>query len=212
MRLYLVRHGESDLNKQRKYQYPEVELSKTGLLQAKQVARRFKNIPIDVIISSDIVRAKQTTKEIVAVTKKKVVFTPLLHERRCPSALHGKSIASEEAKQALNLIHKNRYDPKWRHSDEENFFDAIKRVKALISLVEKRTEENILIVSHAAFLKYLLTHLLFEEGANPDHFEKIYYFFGLKNTGVSILEKKNDQYGTGVKWRLVTWNDHAHLG
>lgn len=213
MRLYFVRHGESILNAQNVHQYPDVALSKTGLNQAKLVAKRFKNIPVKIIISSDFARARQTAEEIARVTEKEIVFTPLLRERQRPTILHGKSYDAEKTVELLKLLYDNRHNKNWRHSDEENFHDVIERAKKLLDFVEKRKEDQIAVVSHAAFIKFIMTYMLFGDEANADHFHHIFDFFKSDNTGISICEKQTNFYNKVKKqWRLLTWNDHAHLG
>lgn len=63
--LYLVRHGETDWNKWQKVQgHSDIPLNETGLIQAKRIAKRLAELPIEAIVSSDLRRAKQTAEEI----------------------------------------------------------------------------------------------------------------------------------------------------
>ena len=64
MRLILVRHGETNENKNKVVQgFLNTTLSKIGIQQAKKVANRLKDEKIDFAYSSDLDRAKQTAKE-----------------------------------------------------------------------------------------------------------------------------------------------------
>jgi broad specificity phosphatase PhoE len=64
---YLVRHGETDWNKQRIIQGQEdIPLNETGIQQAENAAKLMKSIPFDLAYSSDLMRAKRTT-EIIAL-------------------------------------------------------------------------------------------------------------------------------------------------
>ena len=78
MKLYLVRHGESTYNIDGIIQPLGSELSEKGKEQAKFLAARFKNIPVDIIISSPLKRAKQTAEIIERVIQKEVIYTDLL--------------------------------------------------------------------------------------------------------------------------------------
>lgn len=64
--VYIFRHGETDFNRQRKYQGGlDIPLNETGMNQAKQLAFRLKELPLQRIVSSDLARAWKTA-EIVA--------------------------------------------------------------------------------------------------------------------------------------------------
>lgn len=66
MTIYLVRHGETAWNTERKYQgRSDVPLSELGIMQAKQLAARFEAIPLSAVYASDLTRAFQTA-EIIA--------------------------------------------------------------------------------------------------------------------------------------------------
>ena len=84
-KLYLVRHGESDGNATMSF-LPDHQggLTKKGMGQAEKLAKRFRKIPIDVIISSDYKRAADTAKIIRRATRKRIVITKLIREARYP--------------------------------------------------------------------------------------------------------------------------------
>lgn len=64
-KLYFVRHGETDLNLQKRCQgrldYP---LNETGEWQLEETAREFEKIEIDKIYSSPLLRARQSAEKI----------------------------------------------------------------------------------------------------------------------------------------------------
>ena len=79
--LLLTRHGETIENKKNilQGQLPGT-LSELGIQQAEELAKRLVEVPLDVIISSDLSRSYKTA-EIVAGQKGMEVFsTPLLRE------------------------------------------------------------------------------------------------------------------------------------
>ena len=60
---YLVRHGETELSKNDCFRgASDVELDHLGKKQAEEVGEGFKNIPIDVILSSPMKRAWYTAE------------------------------------------------------------------------------------------------------------------------------------------------------
>lgn len=64
--LYLIRHGESECNKDRVFtaQY-DANLTDTGLMQGKYICSYFENIKIDKIYSSDLNRALDTVSTLL---------------------------------------------------------------------------------------------------------------------------------------------------
>ena len=68
-KLYIFRHGQTDANKNDIWQgcLYDLELNSTGQLQAAQLAQKLKDIPLDVIYSSPLTRAKQTAQYVSQV-------------------------------------------------------------------------------------------------------------------------------------------------
>lgn len=80
--ILLVRHGETVDNARQIMQgQTQGELNERGREQARQVAERLAEDPVDVIIASDLRRAIQTAEIIAAPHGLPVVTTPLLRER-----------------------------------------------------------------------------------------------------------------------------------
>jgi len=60
-KLLLIRHGESEDNVQRKISgFSNVNLTKKGIWQAKRLAYRLKDVPVDIVYCSDLKRAIHT--------------------------------------------------------------------------------------------------------------------------------------------------------
>jgi len=65
MKLILIRHGETDWNKARRFQgQTDTELNDTGWRQAAAVAHRLADVPLARIMSSPLKRAWQTAEAI----------------------------------------------------------------------------------------------------------------------------------------------------
>ena len=96
MKLYFIRHAESKFNAQGiNHQDETNELTPEGIRQAKVVANRFRDPPIDIILSSDSTRAQQTAEEISKVLHKKIFYTDTLRELRRPSIKIGRASCRE---------------------------------------------------------------------------------------------------------------------
>lgn len=206
MKIYLVRHGETDLNVKEIYQFPDTPLSSEGLEQSKILSERFKEIKIDKIFSSPFKRTKQTAEMIKDVTGKDIEYIKDLRELTKPSQFLGKSYTDQQAERIKKEVASHIDNPVWRYSDEENFYDLVARAKKVIKWLGELEYKSILLVTHEGFMKVLLSTLIFGEDITPELFDKIYYFLRIKNTGITVLDL-ND----GV-FKLITWNDHAHLG
>lgn len=67
MRLYIVRHGETDWNKERKVQgFSDIPLNEYGRHLARETAEGMKEIPFDLAYTSPLIRAKETAEIILA--------------------------------------------------------------------------------------------------------------------------------------------------
>ncbi|MFT2091770.1 histidine phosphatase family protein [Paraglaciecola sp. 2405UD69-4] len=81
MAIYLVRHGETDGNRNRVLQTPDTPLSTLGHQQAQEFADAYKDVALDAILCSDYLRTKQTIEPLLKLRSHKVVYEALLQER-----------------------------------------------------------------------------------------------------------------------------------
>jgi broad specificity phosphatase PhoE len=205
MKVYFIRHGDSTLT-DRKHQFPESPLSDRGIKQAEAVAKRFSTIPIDLIISSSYIRALQTAKAIEKLKSVPLIESELLIERKMPSQFYGKDVNDPEILPIHTVIREKFFDPAWHHGDEENFTDLLTRTKSAVELIVSQQKENIVVVTHGYFLTVLIYYLLIGEIGNTQTFKSFREHTMNSNTGVTLCD-----YTDGT-WKLMTWNDYAHLG
>jgi len=82
MRIFVVRHGETDYNRERRMQgYREIPLNDRGIAQAARLAHRLAGEQIDHIVCSDLRRAVMTGCIIAARTGAAMSYDPGLRER-----------------------------------------------------------------------------------------------------------------------------------
>lgn len=205
MLVYLVRHGETDSNAKRIYQNGESALSKKGIYQAQQLAERLSNIPVDLLIASPFVRARQTAQIISEKVKIPIEFNPLLIEVKRPTQIDGKSIHDPEASKIMDKIHKNWEKADFRHSDEETFSEFKDRAEKIIKQIEKIDKEHVVSVTHGDLIVMIVCFLTFKEKANSHQFLSLRKLFLLTNTGITVLKYENK------RWRLLSWNDVSHI-
>jgi 2,3-bisphosphoglycerate-dependent phosphoglycerate mutase len=204
--IYFVRHGSTDGNETGAYQLHTIPLSEKGLAQAAFVAERFKTIPVDVIVSSDMTRAAQTADRIARTVGRSIVHSAFFHEILRPSAVRGKLKADPEVMRVTEYLIRYFADDSQRHSDEENFFDIRRRAVAGLDFLAQRPEEHILVVTHGTILTMLMAVMIDGEDTTPAFFLKLDRCLHASNTGITKCLWRDGA------WRLVVWNDHAHLG
>jgi len=80
--LYVVRHGETDWNRERRIQgQQDPPLNEVGRQQARALAGRLSAIRFDAVYSSDLRRARETAEIIAAGRRLPIHVTPALRER-----------------------------------------------------------------------------------------------------------------------------------
>ena len=205
MKIYFVRHGETTYNARDVYQPLDSPLSEQGIRQAEFVAKRFTHIPVDIILSSPLARTKKTTEIINKVFNKQIEWVDELREIKRPSEFIDNNDKHEKVQKIKKLIKENVTDPNWHYSDEENFFDFKKRATQFLEKMSQREEKHILSVTHGEILRMIISVMLFGENLTVNEFNKLQKFLKTINTGITVCEKENN------RWKLLTWNDHAHL-
>ena len=64
MSIYLIRHGKTAGNAERRLQVPETPLNDAGLEQAAKLGNRLRDAGVERILSSDLTRALQTAEAV----------------------------------------------------------------------------------------------------------------------------------------------------
>lgn len=189
------------------HQHGQVPLSETGIKQARFVAKRFRNLPIDVIVTSTYTRAQQTAEAIAHETQKKIEETPLLQELKRPSEIENLSYDDPKAVSIRKLLKDHDHDPLWHYTDEENFFDLRDRAKQFLAFLENRTEKRIAVVTHEHVIRTITGIMAFGDTFTQDISEHLEKTYKLTHTGITMCERSKEG-----KWHILTWNDYAHLG
>lgn len=84
---YIFRHGETDWNKAKKCQgHSDIPLNDLGLSQAKSLGAKVKELPLEIIYSSDLDRAALTGKTVAEMSSLEIKFDSRLREMSCGEA------------------------------------------------------------------------------------------------------------------------------
>ncbi len=205
MNIYFVRHGESTENALQIYNWMNSPLTDLGIKQSQKVAERFKDIKIDVIYHSDMVRAKMTANEINKLQNAELIESHLIREQLPPSELLGLNENDQKSKDVMKLLQQNEHNQDYRYSDEENFEDFKTRVFKFFKELENLNLDNIMVIGHGYVLRTLIGYILYGDNFNSHDFVNLKRSLKTINTGVTVCDVNNK------KWTLVTWNDYSHL-
>ncbi|MGE1061404.1 alpha-ribazole phosphatase [Megasphaera paucivorans] len=188
IKLYLVRHGETDGNAQQWYQgTTDVPLNKTGIMQAECLSRFLEDVHFDAVYSSTLSRAKRTA-EIIAEPHD--LFVKAYDDlREINFGVWEKHTYSEITTRWPGEI-EAFYDSEgnMRAHGGESFRDVEKRIteKTKELLQHHVSGDTIMIVSHGAAIRCLLFGLLGLEMGRIWAFQQY-------NTAFNIIEYHGDK-------------------
>ncbi|HHD92072.1 MAG TPA: isoleucine--tRNA ligase, partial [Candidatus Portnoybacteria bacterium] len=149
---YFLRHGESSCYLsgiiENDIKNDHCHLTKLGEKQIQNVAQDLKNKKIDLIISSDFQRTKQTAEIVAGVLQKPLIFEANLRDLDV-GELNGKKVDAVEKELLWSKDNLNQPFP-----DGESRLDCWRRMKETFDKLESKYQgKNILIVSHAFSLE-----------------------------------------------------------
>ena len=190
MRVVILRHGTTELNKQGMIQGSNVDsdLSKEGRAYAEKAAKNFDPSQFDAVYASPLKRAQQTAR--IFVGDKTSITTDKRSEELNYGSWDGKSSLEYRKKNpdAFNskwLINNNIYK---YASDVEKREDFRKRIAAFFDdLYKEHANDTVLVVCHGVVSRMICAHFL----TNGD----IKYFDQMQNCGLAELDI-NKEYGT----------------
>lgn len=209
-KVYFVRHGESEGNVGEISNTASTPLTEKGRKQASFVAERCAKLPIEVVISSTMVRSKETADIITGHIHKPIEYSDLFGEIKLPSEVHGKPRSDQSVASVRMKVMEMFHHPGFRHSDEESFDDLKSRARMAMEHLVSRPENHILVVTHSIFMRILLAYLVMGESLTALECRQFMRTMITENTCISIFG-----YNPSFDWKpwtLHAWNDHAHLG
>jgi probable phosphoglycerate mutase len=194
MRIYLIRHGETDSNAGRIVQRPTDPLSVHGVQQARRLAARLADCAIKRLVSSDLQRAVMTAAQVAATTGLETEFTSVLQERSFGSLrgtpydeLTCDPFAADyqpPGGESWDQFH-NRVEDAWTH---------IERVAV--------EAEPVAVITHGLVLRSMLARRF---GINLNNAEAAATARMIPNTSVTIVDK------TTAGWQVGTVACIDHL-
>ncbi|MEV0257220.1 histidine phosphatase family protein [Streptomyces sp. NPDC050732] len=194
-RIILWRHGQTAWNLERRFQgSTDIELTETGVAQAKRAARLLASLKPDAIVASDLRRAAATAAELSAITG-----LPVTHEESLRETYAGdwQGLTHDEiiARFGEQYAAWKRGEAVRRGGGELETEVADRAAPVVLRHAEKLPADGTLVVvSHGGTIRTTIGRLL---GLEPHHWEGL---GGLTNCCWSVL-------GQGARgWRLLEHN------
>ncbi|MGC0377335.1 histidine phosphatase family protein [Streptomyces sp. SAI-229] len=194
-RVILWRHGQTSWNVERRFQgSTDVDLTETGVAQARRSARLLAGLKPDAIVASDLRRAAATAAELAALTGLEVTLDAALRETYA-GVWQGLTHDEIIARYGDEYTAWKRGEPVRRGGGELETEVADRAAPVVLRHVEKLPEDGTLVVvSHGGTIRTTIGRLL---GLDPHNWESL---GGLTNCCWSVL-------GEGARgWRLLEHN------
>lgn len=202
-RLYLVRHGQSAGNAEGRFGgHGPTPLSDLGVQQAERTANILAKEGIDVIYSSDLIRAIQTAQPLATLLDIPINTSTAFRERNV-GVLQG--LTFDESRESYPQDYYALINRNINHviTDGESYRQLLKRITGeLRAILRTHQRERIAIFSHTGAICYLTLFLL---GA-IHHNTKTTPWIITSNCGINRFEFRGPR-----NVRLLALNDTRHL-
>ncbi|POT28141.1 alpha-ribazole phosphatase [Citrobacter freundii] len=171
MRLWLVRHGETEANVAGLYSgHAPTPLTERGIAQAQTLGTLLRNVPVDNVLCSELERARHTTQLILGDREVPVRKIPELNEMFFGDweMRHHRDLAREDAENYAVWCND------WQNAtptNGEGFQAFSQRVERFITqLADYKACQNLLVVSHQGVLSVMIARLLSMPASAMWHF------------------------------------------
>ena len=198
--VYLIRHGTTDNNLNGLFQGSrDIPLGELGILQSQQLAERFKNIPLQAIYTSPLIRAQQTAQ---ILCKNHPHMSPILGNSL--RELNGGLLEGHSGEENTS-----RFPQQMKYLDNQpTLFSAPggestrqvynRMIHAMRGIVDQCPNQQIAVVSHGFTIQ---TYIGYVKQVPFDQLER--YIVG--NTSVTCLQYDQN------KISLIYMSDMQHL-
>ena len=196
MRLYLIRHGETEYNKLGLIQGSEVDsdLNEIGIQQSDLFYDFYKHINIEKIYISGLKRTYQTVRRFI---ENGVPFEKFNEFNEISWGVNqGKNDDLKEYKKLTDSWKKGLLNNKFNKGESPN--EMIIRLMTGVEKIIKENYDNVLICTHGRALRILLSKLIDNDLTKMDYYNH-------SNTGLYTLK-----YKEGI-FSIELANDRKHI-
>ena len=203
-RILLVRHGETDDNKNRIFQGQKGSgLNPLGKEQARRLAARLSGVKLGAVLSSDLQRARETAD---------ILASP-----------HGLTVETHEALREVDVgawagvsydVVKERFPEEYaawhagldiRRGGGETYDELGVRMMKVLGWVCDNREGLSLCVSHGGAIRSVMRTILGLDPTRPGSHPRA--LAAAENTSVTVLEREDQE----LLFRVAVYNDTNHL-
>lgn len=197
--LIVIRHGETDWNRQHRFQGQiDVPLNNIGLAQAQRLGQRLANEPIDVLVCSDLQRARSTAEPLARARALAPELQPLWREQGF-GLLEGLDVPTIRSQHADLWNRWTRHEADYAlPGGESNAAFHARVMQALAALLAAHAGRRLAVVTHGGVLDMLWR----EAHGLPLHGPRE---CDIPNTGINRLRWQ------GNRLQIVQWADAGHL-
>jgi broad specificity phosphatase PhoE len=166
MNIYLVRHGESASDVRQKYdgEYDDL-LTDKGRKEAEEIAQKLKGKDIEVIFSSERLRARETAEIMRAILNCKVIVMEELNEQDIYGAYPELSV--EQPEEEYRRLGELLADRNGSFPDVETYQQLKRRVAEGFSEIIRGSYHTVAIVTHGGPIRSIVRDIL-KEGELQD--------------------------------------------
>ena len=160
MELHLFRHGQTGWNVSRRVQgHSESRLTDTGVMQAKELGQRVKDINYDCVYCSTSLRARQTAEHAFGRRGLDIHYLDGLREIFL-GPWEGHLYVDMETRDPESFFHFWNEPHLFNVEGAETFFDLQKRAVAAVQDIHRQRAGGLIaLVSHGALIKTVLAHI-----------------------------------------------------
>lgn len=160
-KLYLIRHGETDYNNALRFQgQTDIPLNQKGIEQAEKAADFFRDIPLQAIYTSTLIRAKTTAEIIAGVKGMDVQETDALREMSFGiwENMNSKDIQKKYAKEWKDFF---ASPARTTIPQGESMLDVQKRAYPTVQeILDRYPEGDVAFVAHGGIIRVLMCTML----------------------------------------------------
>lgn len=170
MKLWLVRHGETEANVAGLYSgHTPTPLTAKGQRQAQRLGEMLQQVPFDHVMCSELERTQHTARLLLGERDIPLTSNPLLNEMFFGDweMRHHRDLQVEDKENYA------AWCADWQHvapTNGEGFSDFSRRVADFASELARYPYQNLLVVSHQGVLSLLTARLLGMPTASMWHF------------------------------------------
>ena len=201
-KIYVVRHCETDANANKIFQgHTDLDINELGSAQLEALKGYFKNIHLDKVYSSPLLRTKRTAKAIIGEKNIPLITDDSLIELD-GGIYEGKSYTqiAQEHPEFKEIWSVRPWD--FAPENGESMNRAYERIySAVVKIAENNKDKTLAIASHGGVIRCLICKIL------KDDIKKLTEIPFVGNTGVTLLE-----FDEKLNIKVSFFNDTSHLG